>query len=120
MLELHGRFGETLLDAGRHDRTRFACGKQQLDQYIRTQASQDVKRGLAVVHVVFPVDEPSRIAGYYTLSGMSIELTGLPPAMVRRVPYRSVPGFLIGRLAVDSEYQGSGLGRTLLLKFDTF
>lgn len=114
MLEPHGRFGETLLDASRHDRGRFACGKEQLDQYIRTQASQDVKRGLAVVHVVFPVDEPSRIAGYYTLSSMSIELTELPPAMAKRVPYGSVPAFLIGRLAVDSEYQGTGLGRTLL------
>lgn len=107
-------FNEALLDTKVHDRERFTCGKEPLDRYIHVQAGQDVKRGLAVVHVMVPSDEPARIAGYYTLSSMAIELTDLPPNMAKRVPYPKVPCFLIGRLAVASEYQGTGLGKQLL------
>lgn len=114
MAESRVLFNEALLDTKVHDRERFTCGKEPLDRYIRAQAGQDVKRGLAVVHVMVPSGEPSRIAGYYTLSSMAVELTGLPPKTAKGVPYSEVPCFLIGRLAVATEFQGSGLGKHLL------
>ena len=73
-----------------------------------------MKRGFAVVHVIVPTDDPRLIAGYHTLSSVSVELADLPPEVARRVPYRSVPGFLLGRLAVATAYQGKGLGGYLL------
>lgn len=73
-----------------------------------------MKRGLAVVHVVVPAEEPSRIAGYYTLSSLSVELEDLPPKAAKRLPYGSVPSFLLGCLAVGNDYQGTGLGGFLL------
>jgi hypothetical protein len=60
-----------------------------------------------------PVDQPTRIAGFYTLSAASVVLSDFPPEFVRRLPrYQSVPAILVGRLARDSSFPG--LGETLL------
>ena len=60
-----------------HDRLAFSCGEPSLDNYIRRQASQDVRRRIARVFVVAG-DPPGRIVGYYTLSAVSFEKGDLP------------------------------------------
>ena len=56
-----------------------------------------------------PEDEPKRIAGFYTLSATSIELSGRPTELAKRLPrYPQVPGILIGRLARDENFPGIG------------
>ncbi len=95
--------------ASRHKRGSFSCGVPALDVYLKTRASQDVKRFSAAVFVVVPGSEPERIAGFYTLSGFSLELDTLPPAMSKLLSrYSSVPGILIGRLARDVAFPGLG------------
>lgn len=55
------------------------------------------------------------IAGYDTLSSASIDLDQLPEAHVKRLPrYPAVPVIKIGRLAVDTSFQGSGLSKAML------
>jgi GNAT superfamily N-acetyltransferase len=55
------------------------------------------------------------IAGYYTLSAMSVQIAELPAQTVRKLPrYPLVPATLLGRLAVDRRHQGKGYGRFLL------
>jgi GNAT superfamily N-acetyltransferase len=55
------------------------------------------------------------IAGYYTLSSTSVQLSELPAQIVRKLPrYPPVPATLLGRLAVDRRQQGKGYGRFLL------
>jgi GNAT superfamily N-acetyltransferase len=55
------------------------------------------------------------IAGYYTLSSTSVQLSELPQQTVRKLPrYPLVPATLLGRLAVDRRQQGKGYGRFLL------
>jgi GNAT superfamily N-acetyltransferase len=55
------------------------------------------------------------IAGYYTLSSTSVQITELPAQTARKLPrYPLVPATLLGRLAVDRRYQGKGYGRYLL------
>jgi GNAT superfamily N-acetyltransferase len=55
------------------------------------------------------------IAGYYTLSSTSVQLSELPAQIVRKLPrYPLVPATLLGRLAVDRRQQGKGYGRFLL------
>jgi GNAT superfamily N-acetyltransferase len=57
----------------------------------------------------------ARIAGYYTLSSTSVQITELPAQTARKLPrYPLVPATLLGRLAVDRRYQGKGYGRYLL------
>jgi GNAT superfamily N-acetyltransferase len=98
-----------------HDRAQFSCGVEPLDRYFQQQAGQDHRRGLAVPYVM--VDQAtSGVVGYYTLSSLSILPASLPEAVARRLPrYESLPGILIGRLAVDQRFQGQGVGRALLL-----
>jgi len=100
----------------KHIKKDFECGKEMLDNYIRYQASQDVKRKLSVCFI-WKSEETNDIQGYYTLANNSIPLntiperwkTGLPPS------YTSIPTTLLGRLAVDQRFQGRGIGPMLLI-----
>jgi GNAT superfamily N-acetyltransferase len=96
-----------------HDRAAFSCGEEPLDRYLTQQARQDVERSLAAVFVARD-SETGRIAGYYSLSALSVELTDFPPDVARRLPRYPIPTTLLGRLAVDAAYQGQRLGKALL------
>ena len=99
-----------------HVRTGFECGKALLDNYIRTQASQDVKRDLSACYVMTE-EGKSEVVGYYTLSSNSIERTTFPANMIARLPpsYGDLPTILMGRLAVDNKIKGQRLGEYLLI-----
>lgn len=96
-----------------HDRSKFKCGAEPLDRYFQMQAGQDARKNMAAPFVLMLPD--GAIAGYYTLSAMSIVLAELPLEITRKLPrYPHVPATLLGRLAVDRRYQGKGYGRFLL------
>ena len=59
-----------------HDRAAFACGIEALDNYLRKQVRQDVKKRVAVAFVLTP--DGKTVAGYYTLSQYSVELDAIP------------------------------------------
>lgn len=95
------------------DRSGFGCGVEQLDRYFRSQVSQDVKRRVAACFTA--LDSHGRVAGYYTLSSASIMLTDLAEDLARKLPrYPYVPAVRMGRLAVDLNFKGRGLGAALL------
>lgn len=100
--------------AKHHERESFSCGVKELDTYIRKHASQDSRRKVARVFVA-TMKGRRAIAGYYTLSAASIELSRLPERMRRKLPKYPVPVARIGRLAVDESYQGIGLGSYILM-----
>jgi ribosomal protein S18 acetylase RimI-like enzyme len=97
-----------------HKKLSFRCGKIPLDYYIQKLAKQDIKRSLAACYVI---EDRNIIAGYYTLSSNSIPYTECPEDLVKKLPkgYVDLPTILLGRLAVDSNYQGTGLGEILLI-----
>lgn len=100
----------------KHNKENFSCGKDLLDNYFWKQAKQDVKRKLSACFVL--VDkEANRISGYYTLSSNSISHNLIPDSFKKKLPksYLSIPTILLGRLAVDNNYQGKGIGKTLLI-----
>jgi predicted GNAT family N-acyltransferase len=92
----------------------FNCGQVELNAYINRYASQDIKRNLARVFVASPVDDLACLSGFFTLSVGSVNCSDLPIAMARTLPAYPMPVALIGRLAVDIEFQGKGLGSILL------
>lgn len=99
----------------KQDRTEFACGNEALDRYLKTQATQDMRRRISACYIASD-RQTGRIAGYYTLSASDVSLSSLPGTMVQRLPrYPTVPVARIGRLAIDQRYQGQGLGSALLL-----
>lgn len=96
------------------DTTGFDCGEASLNDYLKRYAAQDVKRGVARAFVASPEDASVRIAGFFTLSAASIQAETLPEAWRRKLPRYPVPVALLGRLAVDREFQEKGLGSILL------
>lgn len=92
----------------------FQCGSEPLDNYIRRYASQDVRRNVARVFIAAPENDPQQLAGFFTLSAGSVTCSSLPAALARKLPRYPIPVALIGRLAVDSKFQGKGLGSILL------
>ena len=105
----------TSFDPAKHDRQGFSCGEPSLDVYLQTQATQDVKRRAAALYVATNEEQAKSISGYYTLSACSVLLTGIPINTQKKLArYPDVPGALIGRLAVDNRYKGTGLGAALL------
>ena len=101
--------------ASTHNRPSFSCGNDSLDNYLRAQARQDIKRRVSRAFVAIDAEQPDKILGYYTLSSLAIDLSQLPLALARKLPKHRIPAALIGRLAVDERAQGFGVGRMLLM-----
>jgi ribosomal protein S18 acetylase RimI-like enzyme len=102
-----------ILDAKRHVRDTFSCGIASLDEYFRSRARQDTDKYAAAV---FVMAECATVTGYYTLTAYAINAGDLPDAIVRKLPrYPNLPATLIGRLAVDRQYQRKGIGEELLV-----
>jgi GNAT superfamily N-acetyltransferase len=97
------------------DTATFDCGQSPLNDYIQRYATQDVRRNIARVFVICPQNDPSQIAGFYTLSAASVQCTELPAQIAKKLPRYPIPVALIGRLAVSNHYQGQGLGSVLLI-----
>ena len=98
-----------------HDCESFTCGAESLDRYLRTQASQDMRRKANGVFVLSERAAPERILGFYTLCASALSKGEVPESARRLVPrYPLVNATLIGRLAVAREGQGRGLGAILL------
>jgi len=100
----------------KHRKNEFSCGREMLDNYLKKQASQDIKRKLAVCFVLN--DEATNLVkGYYTLSNNTIPQNIIPPEFQKKLPksYTSIPATLLGRFAIDKKFQGKGIGKLLLI-----
>jgi GNAT superfamily N-acetyltransferase len=98
-----------------HQKKAFSCGIEPLDRYIQEHAGQDIRRRVAAIYVLTEINSNLMI-GYYTLSANSIELGALPEVIKKKLPrYPTVPATLLGRLAVDKQYQGKNIGAHLLI-----
>lgn len=102
-------------DSRKHNRSSFSCGKESLDNYIRKQASQDLKKRVAMVFVL--VDSPNTdVIAYYTLSSYTIAIAELSESFAKNLPrYPLLPATLLGRLAVDRTQQGKHIGELILV-----
>jgi GNAT superfamily N-acetyltransferase len=101
--------------ASHHDRQGFSCGVDSLDRYLRTQASQDVRRKANGVFVLVEPDNPDVVLGYYTLCATAVPQGDVPLGARKHIArYPLVSATLVGRLAVSEGRQGERLGAMLL------
>lgn len=101
--------------APHHDRDSFSCGVDNLDRYLWTQASQDIRRKANGVFVLVEPAKPNAILGYYTLCATALAQGDVPSAARKHIPrYPLVSATLVGRLAVSETRQGERLGAMLL------
>lgn len=97
-----------------HSRENFNCGNAILDRYFKQQLTQDIKKQACVCFVL--ADNKHIVKGFFTLSNLSIPKASVPPGFQKKLAlYTDVPVTLLGRLAVDIQYKGKGLGETLLM-----
>lgn len=105
------------LDTKLHDRAQFSCGVDSLNVYLKTQASQDVRRKANALFVLVASEAPRTIVGYFTLCAYALPPGAIPEEARRLLPrYPLVSATLMGRLAVASSRQGEGLGGALLVQ----
>ena len=101
--------------AAHHDLAHFRNGKHDsLDAWLRARAL--ASEGLSArTYVMCAADVPARVVGYYAISTAMAHRSGLPTAKLRRGMPQEIPLLLIGRLAIDVNYQKRGLGTDLLI-----
>lgn len=98
--------------AASHDRHLFDCGEAMLNDYLRRFARQNMANGSSRTYVA-SLPDSDRVCAYFTLSAGAIAITDFPEDMRKGWP-RLVPAVHLGRFAVDKEFQGQQLGRSLL------
>lgn len=102
------------LDGRRHDRSGFDCGVPAPNLYLREQAAQHHRSGIATTHVLCADAEPARILGYYSLAAAQVQLADLAAVDRQRLPRYPIPAARLARLAVALGERGRGLGAALL------
>lgn len=104
-----------LLDKDKHDRNRFDCGIESLNNYLRVMANQQAKKDNTRTFILEDKENPQHIVGFYTLTVTPIDLQALPSALQKKHS-SSTAGGLIARLAIDKRYKGQRLGEWLLIE----
>jgi GNAT superfamily N-acetyltransferase len=94
-----------------HDLSQFSCGKPSLDNWLRTRALSNQKKGFTAV---MAVHDAGRVVGYYGLAPTAVVPTHLPRAIRTGQPPDPLPCLLLGQLATDTDWRGQGIGTGLL------
>ena len=97
-----------------YERERFSSGKPDLDIWLQQYAGQSDRSNTTRTFLAVDRGDP-RILGYYSMKAYELDLDDAAAAFgvgKRRYP---VPAMLLARLAVDTEFQGTGVGKQLLV-----
>jgi predicted N-acetyltransferase YhbS len=92
-----------------HDVSRFECGKAPLTDWIRLRAATSEGRTART----YVICDGRSVIGYYCISTGSIAHAEVTAKLRKDTP-NPIPVMILGRLAVDTEYKGEGLGAALL------
>lgn len=88
----------------------FESGEPSLDEWLRRYAGQNRRRDTAATWVI--ATEQDTVVAYASMAMTAIDRSAAPEALARGAP-DPVPALLLGRLAVDRNYAGLGLGTAL-------
>ena len=98
---------EPLADS--HGFGNFSSGEIMLDDWLRRRARANQITGASRTYVVC---EQKQVIGYYALASGAVAITGAHGRFRRNMP-NPIPVAVLARLAVDSAWQGKGIGRAL-------
>jgi len=99
------------LDSARHSRTAFESGEPALDDWLRRYAGQNRRHDTAATWVI--ADTADIVVAYASVAMSAIHRSAAPATLGRQAP-DPIPALLIGRLAVDRDHTGLGLGTALV------
>ena len=98
---------------GEHDVSQFDCGNDHLNAWLRDHALRAERAGVSATTVWTPADAPQVVA-FHSIAPTLVRRDELPSRKLAG-GYSSVPGYLLGRLALDRRLHGQRLGSQLLL-----
>lgn len=93
-----------------HDLEPFQCGTASLDEWLKKRARLNHATGASRTYVIAV---GPRVIGYYCLASGAIAVTDATGKLRRNMP-DPIPMAVLGRLAIDSDWQGKGIGVALL------
>jgi GNAT superfamily N-acetyltransferase len=93
------------------DTTQFDCGKPALNDWLKRRAL-DAEGRSARSYVV--ATSGNVVVGYYCIANGAITRSGDLPRKLKHNMPDSIPVEILGRLAVDINHQGKGIGRGLM------
>lgn len=93
-----------------HELTEFNSGSEVLDSWLKQKALSNDRQGASRTYVICV---ENRVIGFYCLANGAIARNTAPSKVKRNMP-DPIPMMLLGRLAVDQEWQGQGIGKALL------
>jgi GNAT superfamily N-acetyltransferase len=94
----------------KHDRDAFDCGDPALNEFLRQHAHKSHDKGAAKTFLAISNSDGKTILGFYSLCPASLEYARVPDVVRKGLAWHDVPVFRLGRLAVNQEFQGQGLG----------
>jgi predicted N-acetyltransferase YhbS len=95
--------------AGHHLLDGFRCGEPELDHWLIRRARTNQVSGATRTFVVCDDD---RVVAYYALASGGVATLAATGRFRRNMP-DPVPVAILARLAIDTSWQGRGLGRSL-------
>jgi len=94
-----------------HEVSQFSCGEPSLDEWLKTRALWNQRKGFTVVMVVH---DHSRVVGYYGLAPTGVVPSTLPRSIRTGQPPDPALCLLLGQLAIDRAWAGQGIGTALV------
>lgn len=92
-----------------HELSEFDCGRDNMNTWLRKHAlANDNKTSRT-----FVVQHENKVVAYYSLAAGSVERNALSKKLQKNSP-ENIPVIILGRLAVDTDYQGQAIGSSLL------
>ena len=92
-----------------HDVETFDCGKPTLIDWLRKRALENESKASRT----YVVCCGKTVVGYYSLANGSVIRNDAPSKVRRNMP-DPIPVMVLGRLAVDINHQGKGIGKGLV------
>jgi GNAT superfamily N-acetyltransferase len=99
----------------KYDCGAFDCGDLALNEFLRKHARQSHEKGASKTFLAISNEDGKTVLGFYSLSPASVVYARTPESVRKGLARHDVPVFRLGRLAVDLNVQGRGLGGQLLL-----
>ena len=90
----------------------FRSGDEAVDAWVASHSATARSRGTAVIYVSRTIE--GDVAGFYTLITHSVARGSVSGGWLKRNSPEQIPAVLLGMLGVAVEYQGLGLGASLL------
>jgi len=91
--------------AKKHQRSTFACGKSEIDDFLKKHARQNDDKGISKTFALTEQSAPDVVVGYYSVRFGQVSCEQLPEAELKGLPRYPVPTFHLARMGVDKAFK---------------